>query len=56
MKYEKTQKGNPHQLTIHQHTFPTKSIARFTDKSGYVKVKLIAQSKIISLNPINQLC
>jgi len=57
MKYEKNQKGNPHELTICQHIFPAKSIARFTnksgvvDESGVVEVKLIAESKIIKIKP-----
>lgn len=38
MKYERTQKGNPHQLTIKQHYFPTRSIARFGRPDGTVEV------------------
>jgi hypothetical protein len=33
MKYQKTQKGNPHELTLDQHVFPRCSLARFADKS-----------------------
>ena len=55
MKYEKPQKGNPHELTICQHTFPAKSIARFTNKSGIVEVKLIVESKNIKLKPKDML-
>jgi hypothetical protein len=33
MKYEKTQKRNSHGLTIDQHVFPARSIARFADPS-----------------------
>lgn len=41
MKYEKTQKGNPHKLTINQHCFPARSIERFTDSNGRVEVRLL---------------
>ena len=51
MKYEKTQPGNPHQLTINQHCFPKKSIERFCNKNGVVEVFLIRESKIVSLKP-----
>ena len=39
-KFEKPQKGNPHQLVINQHTFPAKSIARFVDSSGRVQLHM----------------
>lgn len=51
MTYEPTQKGNPHKLTIHQHTFPKTSISRFCDERGNVSVYKIAQRKVISLKP-----
>ena len=51
MKYERTQKGNPHQLTIHQHCFPKKSIERFCNDTGRVQVHLIEQDKSIPLKP-----
>lgn len=51
MKYEKTQPGNPHQLTINQHCFPKKSIERFCNESGVVQVFLVRESKTISLKP-----
>lgn len=31
---EKTQKGNPHELTVDQHIYPRASIERFVDASG----------------------
>lgn len=37
-KYEKTQKKNPHSLTIDQHVWPAASIARFANISGVVDV------------------
>ena len=51
MKYEKTQKGNPHQLTKLQHCFPRRSIERFCNDTGRVKVHLIEQDKTVSLKP-----
>ncbi len=51
MKYEKPQKGNPHQLTIHQHCFPRRSIERFCDDTGRVKVHLIEKGKTVPLKP-----
>lgn len=55
MKYEKPQKGNPHQLTVKQHCFPTASITRFANSDGRVEVKLIKQDKKIKLRPEDQL-
>ena len=48
MKYEKTQKGNPNKLTIHQHVFPERSIKRYCDKNGCINVYLIQQEKVIT--------
>ena len=39
MEYEKTQKGNLHQLTIKQHCFPMRSIERFACSGGLVDVQ-----------------
>jgi len=55
MKHEKTQKGNPRQLTICQHTFPVRSISRFTGDDGCVEVYLIEQKKVVRLKPDDQL-
>ena len=55
MKYEKTQKGNPYQLTVCQHTFPAASIARFADTTGCVEVYLIKQNKVVRLKPDDKL-
>ncbi|WP_166299602.1 hypothetical protein [Bradyrhizobium sp. 2S1] len=41
-KFEKPQKGNPYRLSVEQHTFPSKSIARFAGPDG--RVQLHAQS------------
>ena len=55
MKYERTQKGNPHSLILNQHVFPTKSIKRFRDACGTVDVFLKTTSKQISLKPNDKL-
>ena len=51
MKFEKTQPGNPRQLTINQHCFPKKSVERFCNENGVVEVFLVRESKIVSLKP-----
>lgn len=38
---EKTQPGNPHQLTIRQHVFPARSIQRFCEKGGVDLIDLV---------------
>lgn len=53
MKYEKTQKGNPHQLTINQHYFPARSIERFVRPDGRVDVHYIKNSKNFQVKPNN---
>ena len=50
-KYEKTQRGNPRQLTIKQHCFPKKSIERFANSDGRVHVHLIEHDKTEFLKP-----
>ena len=50
-KFEKTQRGNPHQLTIKQHCFPKKSIERFANSDGRVHVHLIGYDKTEFLKP-----
>ena len=51
MEYRRTQKGNPHQLTINQHCFPKKSIERFCDQKRVVHVHLIKERKSVLLKP-----
>jgi Protein of unknown function (DUF4238) len=51
MKYEKPQKGNPHQLTVKQHVFPTRSIKRFIATDGCVAVFDLTKQKILRLRP-----
>jgi hypothetical protein len=41
-KFERPQKQNPLQLAINQHTFPAKSIARFTNLDGRVDLRMKA--------------
>jgi hypothetical protein len=55
MKRNKIQKGNPHKLTIYQHTFPRACIARFGNKDGFVDTYLIKDKKKIPLDPKNPL-
>ena len=55
MKYEKTQPGNPHQLTINQHCFPKKSIERFCNEKGVVEVYLIDKDKTVPMKPDNEI-
>jgi len=55
MKFEKPQKGNPHGLTVMQHTFPRASIARFTGGDGRVSVSYMSKNKQLRLAPSDQL-
>jgi hypothetical protein len=43
--YEKSQRTNPHRLTINQHVFPTASIKRFVDELGRVCVLEVARNR-----------
>lgn len=55
MTFEKPQKGNPHALTVLQHTFPRASIARFTDGDSRVAVSYTPAKKQLRLTPEDQL-
>ena len=55
MKIEKTQPGNPHQLTIKQHCFSKKSIERFCNENGVVEVYLIDKNKTVPMKPDNEI-
>lgn len=55
MKYEKPQKGNPHNLTIMQHVFPSKSISRFYDSEGKVTINHISLGKILRAKSDDQI-
>lgn len=51
---EKTRPGNPNQLTLNQHVFPTKSIERFAGPDGHVDVRLLdSRNKVIRPRPDN---
>jgi hypothetical protein len=52
-EFEKTQPGNPHQLTKNQHIFPTKSIERFLSPQGMVKVHRKKDNKVFDAAPKN---
>jgi hypothetical protein len=45
MKYEKPQTGNPHRLTIKQHIFPRRCVARFENSKSRVQVRLAQPPK-----------
>ena len=53
MTPEKTQKGNPYRLTIHQHVFPTRSIERFAGVDRMVSVRRLATNKVLRVHPNN---
>ncbi len=53
--FDRPQKGNPHRLTIRQHTFPRASIARFANDSGRVNVHLIKTNKTFFAAPDSDL-
>ncbi|WP_419735659.1 hypothetical protein [Pseudomonas sp. COR18] len=54
MSYELPQKGNPHKLTVNQHTFPKTSIARFTGQSGMVQLFHMKTRKVLPMKPTDQ--
>src|SRR5438552_7959817 len=54
MKWETTQKAEPHRLTIRQHTFPRASIARFANISRRVQVHRIKTNRLFLAAPDNE--
>ena len=54
-KFEKPQKGNPHQLTINQHVFPVRSIERFVGKDKMVCVYLKPKNTSFRAIPENEI-
>lgn len=54
MKCEKTQPGNPHELSVNQHVIPACSLARFADADGFVQVKSVKAAEILRLRPDNR--
>ena len=55
MKFEGTQKGNPHRLTIDQHVFPRASINRFINTDGLVEVFSRNAKKVLKIKSNNNL-
>lgn len=54
VKSEKTRPGNPNELTLDQHVFPTKSIERFMGADGLVDTRLLhPRDKVFRPKPIN---
>jgi hypothetical protein len=51
MRFEATLPGNPHSLTIRQHTFPRLSISRFVGTDGKVSAILLNSGKAVRLFP-----
>ena len=54
-RFERTQRDNPHQLTIDQHVFPVRSIERFADKDGTVYVCLKSRNTSFRTLPNNEI-
>lgn len=52
-RYEKTQTGNPHKLTINQHIFPRASMNRFADDRQFVQVRRFDHSDQIGFRTDN---
>ncbi|HEV7607883.1 MAG TPA: hypothetical protein VGO61_11130 [Steroidobacteraceae bacterium] len=55
MRFEKTQRGNPHQLVVQQHVFPLVSIERFCSPRRRVEVCQLGKNKTMTLKPEDQL-
>ena len=55
MKYDKTQKGNPHQLVIDQHVFPSASIKRYVAGDGMVEVCRLKDNTRFKAKPDNDI-
>ncbi|MGN8121392.1 hypothetical protein ACTJK9_06460 [Pseudomonas sp. 22082] len=55
MTFEPPQKGNPHQLTMNQHTFPSASISRFANEKGAVQVLRKASEKVFHARPADRI-
>ncbi|MEO3714114.1 hypothetical protein [Roseateles flavus] len=54
-RYERTQPGNPHQLTIRQHLLPSRTISRFCGRDGLVHMRLSERAVELRLRPDNHL-
>jgi hypothetical protein len=51
IKAERTRPTNQNSLTVDQHVFPSKSIGRFTNQSGYVSVHDLHRNKVVQVKP-----
>ncbi len=51
VKTQRPQRGNPHRLTVDQHVFPARSIARFAASDGKVSVRLCQSNKQLRVLP-----
>src|SRR4051812_40754284 len=51
MKFEKTQPGNRHKLTVKQHVIPVRTIERFAGPDGMVEVRLGRDHRVKRLPP-----
>lgn len=55
VKFEPTQPGNPHRLTLDQHVFPKAGIQRFTDLDGSVEIFVKKLNRALQLRPNNSI-
>lgn len=55
MKFEPTQPGNPHRLTVDQHVFPKASIQRFTNLGGNVEIFVKRLNRVLQLRSNNSI-
>lgn len=53
--FEKPQQGNPHQLTINQHIYPAKSIARFYNETKKINIYSFVANKAFITTASNDL-
>jgi hypothetical protein len=55
MQSERQQEGNPHRLTIKQHRFPARGIARFAQQDGKVSLRLCQTNKQLRVRPDHEI-
>lgn len=55
MHFEKTQRRNPHKLTVRQHVHSVACIERFTNKDGMVAVLRVGTSNVFRARPDNDI-
>ncbi|HEX4415020.1 MAG TPA: hypothetical protein VH107_15395 [Lacipirellulaceae bacterium] len=54
-RYEKPQKGNPHELVIRQHVVPVRSIERFAGPDGLVETQIAGLKRIVKRKPSDEI-